>query len=123
MALCSLSTGRISPPPRCGRGREELAGHDHRFFVGQRDRLARPRARRSAGSRPSLPTIAGEDDIDFRVAGDLVEGQRRGQRHRCGRVERSGWRSRQGGLELGDLLDEQLDVLAGSEAVTWKRSG
>ena len=58
MALCSLSTGRISPPPRSAACREQVAGHDHRFLVGQRDRLAGVERGAAPAARPSLPTIA-----------------------------------------------------------------
>ena len=57
MALCSLSTGRMSTPPAPGGLGHEGPGHDQHFLVGEGDGLA-GLDRREHGSSPAVPDEA-----------------------------------------------------------------
>ena len=110
-ALCSESTGTSSPPPAQAACGHQLAGHDERLLVRQRHPLARPQ-RGQRGVEPGRP--------DDRVDHDVHVGMGRGleQHVGAGRMASAVAARRQagvGGLPLGDLCLELLDVPPGRE--------
>ena len=72
MALCSLSIGSSAAPGRCGGPRDQVAGHDQRLFVGQRDGLA---CFERGDGRTETDRATGGDDqqIDVWVGGDVEQ--------------------------------------------------
>ena len=63
IALCSLSTGTISPPPLAHGDGDERAGHDERLLVGQRDALS-SRERGQRRVEPGRADDGVEHDVD-----------------------------------------------------------